>query len=1402
MWGDDAEGTGISISGRLAFVPQVPMLLAKCSVRDNVLCGLPLDTAKYDKAMSMSTLADDVATLPDGDSSDICALTDDGAQMCVQLARAIYHEAEIVLLDDPFVAMDPARASRIVSKGLKKLAKERTVILATQNLSLLSGLQQIVVFRNGTVFEQGDYKTLTAMPTEFSRMLLIANKKDAARALQRKRLVSGAPCPYLCYELDADPMDEVFPLDRDFQAGGFAVAQDAKWQSLNTGGSDLWLSAKGNAALAAAQPSAAGPAPWDTQWSARGETAGGVTVRDGKFLSVESTGTTPRPQSARSQMSGGNLRQAPGRSTPRNQREQLGGGQDRRRGFAFETPEFQDVQEYFDSMGSGEADRPLSGPPGAGQRPAKPAQAGTSKKPQSTNKEQEKDQSPAAVETPLIAQQVDFADWQHEGKGLQLASEAKDKDTHEVDDRHEITAGKEKKALKSNDQERQLQGLVASAAGRSPGITAWLVLQGGGLSLLLLSLIVLLSVATNLGVQYALGHLLVGQAPIVESADPLLPSVLSDESASASDGGSDDVDIGSGTEGTSDGSNINNGDAATSEPPFDPTVADSGSGGIVDDDGVLWRGFDDVTTTTELPPASTLPVTTPPPTTTLGVPIESMKWVSTVEARFCSEKGTSLSSTPGANFECDGNGCYKKELITLTDCEKSCENLASWWGCRFISWGGPSGSQRYCYVLRTCTEFFHLPAYQTRELNVTFGVPDRRLLMQPRLLQSSGTSTSSDGFEIDDLTRKYFVVILVSLCVLLALLALGQARLSATVAIAAGHEASVKQLRAVLATSTAILTDPRVLVAKQLLEDVAVVDSNLPRELPRFLGVFVHVLATTAAVAYVGSQQVILAVALAVVLGISSYLHVLRLPLLRHLRRLRASTEDNAMLRTTHLQECHELLRVHGRLQALCDDFEALSGDMAQTAVMYDLAERWLYTRLHCLNALLQGLLAFALLSQASTVASEIGLAAAAVALLQTTLLPEPMLAVLQTGAAVHHGLAALQHMRSFWHNLPPEELDSPALRMRAPTSRELKEAEQGFAALKAKNGHRVVLGDSIIERGSDQERAFAMFDLARLEREQGISVHGFELEQVADDWPYFGAVELGKVTLTYSPGSDPALKDVTLELKGSKSMLVVGPEKSGKTSLMRAIMRLWPIESGSVVVDCVDVRSVGLTTLRSRIAYVPQETTIFKGTWRDNLDPMAEFDEEQLDLAIRLTRLSNWLERHAPKGLDEPLPVAKGKSSLTSELKCLLGISRALLRLLQRRSKLLLLDCATCKLDLKSDADLTVLLLRYCQRREVAVLQTSRRTNQAPLYDSAAVLQSGRLMEYGPVKKLWAKDSAFRAAARAQGVDSALLAKADACVDRMTSVWAWDMSPQEELAWSDEFAVGMKKMKKDKKRN
>merc|ERR1719498_35939 len=141
---------------------------------------------------------------------------------------------------------------------------------------------------------------------------------------------------------------------------------------------------------------------------------------------------------------------------------------------------------------------------------------------------------------------------------------------------------------------------------------------------------------------------------------------------------------------------------------------------------------------------------------------------------------------------------------------------------------------------------------------------------------------------------------------------------------------------------------------------------------------------------------------------------------------------------------------------------------------------------------------------------------------------------------------------------------------------------------------------------------------------------------------------------MRYSRGATAALQDVSLQLSTRSSLLLAGGQDSGKTSLIRTLLRLWPCESGSLILDAVDVRSVGVTVLRSRVALVPQVTTLFAGTWRTNLDPFEEFEEEQLLLALRLTRLWHWLLQHAPRRLDEPLPEV-----MDPALKALLGLSR-----------------------------------------------------------------------------------------------------------------------------------------------
>merc|ERR1719387_1622348 len=120
-------------------------------------------------------------------------------------------------------------------------------------------------------------------------------------------------------------------------------------------------------------------------------------------------------------------------------------------------------------------------------------------------------------------------------------------------------------------------------------------------------------------------------------------------------------------------------------------------------------------------------------------------------------------------------------------------------------------------------------------------------------------------------------------------------------------------------------------------------------------------------------------------------------------------------------------------------------------------------------------------------------------------------------------------------------------------------------------------------------------------------------MESVADDWPYFGAVEFESVVVRYFPDAPQVLSTVTFRVPGLKATLLVGGEGAGKTTALKALMRMQPVESGRIVVDSINVCAVGLATLRSRVAFVPQDPVLFRGTWRDNLDQAKEFSDDLL---------------------------------------------------------------------------------------------------------------------------------------------------------------------------------------------
>lgn len=112
------------------------------------------------------------------------------------------------------------------------------------------------------------------------------------------------------------------------------------------------------------------------------------------------------------------------------------------------------------------------------------------------------------------------------------------------------------------------------------------------------------------------------------------------------------------------------------------------------------------------------------------------------------------------------------------------------------------------------------------------------------------------------------------------------------------------------------------------------------------------------------------------------------------------------------------------------------------------------------------------------------------------------------------------------------------------------------------------------------------------------------------ESWPEHGRIEFSNVFLRYSGSIPHVLKNLTFDIRAREKVGIVGRTGAGKSSLIQALFRLADTR-GSIYIDGVDVKTVPLNVLRSKISIIPQESVLFSGTLRKNLDPFDEYSAE-----------------------------------------------------------------------------------------------------------------------------------------------------------------------------------------------
>ncbi|PRQ51285.1 putative xenobiotic-transporting ATPase [Rosa chinensis] len=235
--------------------------------------------------------------------------------------------------------------------------------------------------------------------------------------------------------------------------------------------------------------------------------------------------------------------------------------------------------------------------------------------------------------------------------------------------------------------------------------------------------------------------------------------------------------------------------------------------------------------------------------------------------------------------------------------------------------------------------------------------------------------------------------------------------------------------------------------------------------------------------------------------------------------------------------------------------------------------------------------------------------------------------------------------------------------------------------------------------------------------------------------WPQKGRIELHCLEIKYRPNSPLVLKGITCTFQEGTRIGVVGRTGSGKSTLISALFRLVEPSSGKIIIDGLDICSLGLKDLRMNLSIIPQETTLFRGTIRTNLDPLGLYSDNEIWTALEKCQL---------KATVSSLPNLLG-SSVSDEGENWSAGQRQLFclgRVLLKRNRILVLDEATASIDSATDATLQRIIRQ--EFAECTVIIVAHRVPTVIDSDKVMVLSDGKLVEYEEPSKLLDTNSYF----------------------------------------------------------
>lgn len=257
-------------------------------------------------------------------------------------------------------------------------------------------------------------------------------------------------------------------------------------------------------------------------------------------------------------------------------------------------------------------------------------------------------------------------------------------------------------------------------------------------------------------------------------------------------------------------------------------------------------------------------------------------------------------------------------------------------------------------------------------------------------------------------------------------------------------------------------------------------------------------------------------------------------------------------------------------------------------------------------------------------------------------------------------------------------------------------------------------------------------------------------LKEVPKEWPQHGEIVFNEVQMRYREGLPLVLQGLTMRVAAGERIGIVGRTGAGKSSIMSTLFRLVELSGGSISIDGINIATVGLKDLRTRLAIIPQDPTLFRGTVRSNLDPFNEHSDLELWSALRQSDLID-----ANASLDDKSHGRIHLDGVVEEegLNFSLGQRQlmALARALVRNAQIIVCDEATSSVDMDTDQKIQRTIATGFKGK--TLLCIAHRLKTIINYDRICVMDQGRIVELDTPLQLWEEEGIFRSMCDRSGI-------------------------------------------------